>query len=326
MSTECRLRDESALRSIDSVRTEKSVNRKFGPIQSGEYKLIRVFVFLGALTAAGTAAYVASNMTAPPPPVQVAAPVVPQIETEQVLVLARDMKIGDKLEEAALQWQEWPSRAVNASFVTKSASPDALSKFNGRVVTVALNTGQPLSMRSLHDGKNAFLAGTLRSGMRAYSVSISPETGAGGFILPQDRVDVVLTREENPTDDQQRPSYVSETVLTNIKVLAIDQITDRHKSKERVAIGKTATLEVDPRQAQHLAVSEKLGTIALMLRSVADAHQNGERYDDGATVAMRVHSTQNGEVKVSNYTVNVDRTSYDTQRIAASKDSWLSLD
>lgn len=284
--------------------------------------LLRACLLVGALTAAGGAAYVANNIAAPEP-VQVAAPVVPQIETEEVLVLAGDLKVGEEIEGQALKWQEWPADTVNAKFITKSAAPDAINTYTGRIVTAALAAGQPLALNFLHDGKTDFLAGSLPSGKRAYSVKISPETGAGGFILPEDRVDVVLTREERGQEEGQRSTYVSETVLTNVQVLAIDQITDRKESKSRVAIGKTATLEVDPRQAESLAVSEKLGSVTLMLRSVADAGQSVRRYRDETTVPMRIHTPQNGEIKVANYSVQVDHTLYDTRRLALNSGAYL---
>ena len=284
--------------------------------------LFRACLLVGALTAAGGAAYVANNIAAPEP-VQVAAPVVPQMETKQVLVLANDVKIGEKLEGQTLRWQEWPASSVSANFVTKSATPDAVDTYVGRIVTAALPAGQPLSLNFLHDGKTDFLAGTLPSGKRAYSVKISPETSAGGFILPEDRVDVVLTREERGPEEGQRSTYVSETVLSNVQVLAIDQITDRKEGKSRVAVGKTATLEVDPRQAESLAVSEKLGTVSLMLRSVADAGQTKRRYKDNSTVPMRIHTPQNGEIKVASYSVQVDHTLYDTRRLALNSGTYL---
>lgn len=284
--------------------------------------LLRACLLVGAFTAAGGAAYVANNITRPET-VQVAVPVAPQVETTQVLVLAGNVKFGDKLKGKTLRWQEWPTDYVQASFVTKSAVPDAIASYTGRIVTTALAAGQPLSLNFLHDGKTNFLAADLPSGMRAYSMKISPETSAGGFILPQDRVDVVLTHEKRALKEGQPSSFVSETVLANVQVLAIDQITDRKQSKSRVAVGKTATLQVDPRQAESLAVSEKLGTVSLMLRSVADAGQSNRRLRHNSTVPMRIHAPQNGEIKIANYSVQVDHALYDTRRLALNSSARL---
>ena len=115
------------------------------------------------------------------------------------------------------------------------------------------------------------MAAILPSGMRAVSTEISPETGAGGFILPNDRVDVILSR--RPKEDDKTataPQPTSETILTNVRVLAIDQ-TVEEKNGQRVVVGKTATLEIAPRQAETLTQSRQLGTLSLALRSLLDA-------------------------------------------------------
>lgn len=113
------------------------------------------------------------------------------------------------------------------------------------------------------------MAAILPSGMRAVSTQISAETGAGGFILPNDRVDVILSRKA----DRQSgggDTYTSETILNNVRVLAIDQNVEE-KNGQKVVVGKTATLELTPRQAETLALSHHLGTLSLALRSITDA-------------------------------------------------------
>jgi pilus assembly protein CpaB len=146
----------------------------------------------------------------------------------------------------------------------------------------------------------------LPSGVRAFSVKISPETGAGGFILPDDRVDVLLTRKQQSSDPSENVTYTSETVLRNVQVLAIDQsVKDPGKGDGEglVAIGKTATLALTPAQAETVALSDAQGDISLTLRSMADA---GEVADDGArdnTLAMRIHKAGEGGMTVTRFTV-----------------------
>ena len=115
------------------------------------------------------------------------------------------------------------------------------------------------------------MAAILPAGMRAVSTEISAETGAGGFILPNDRVDVLLTRREQ--GQQSADAITTETILRNIRVLAIDQ-TVEEKNGQKVVVGKTATLELGPQQAETLAMSRQRGTISLALRSLADAKPN----------------------------------------------------
>jgi pilus assembly protein CpaB len=123
---------------------------------------------------------------------------------------------------------------------------------------------------------SGFMAAILPSGMRAISTDITPETGAGGFILPNDRVDVILSRRDRDTD--KGGSDTAETILTNVRVLAIDQ-TVEEKNGQRVVVGKTATLELTPSQAEQLAVSRQLGTLTLALRSLIDAREGADSGD-----------------------------------------------
>ena len=126
------------------------------------------------------------------------------------------------------------------------------------------------------------MAAILPSGMRAVSTEISPETGAGGFILPNDRVDVILSRRAQGR--QERPAHrrPARPFSTNVRVLAIDQ-TVEEKNGQSVVVGKTATLELTPRQAETLAQSRQIGTLSLALRSLLDASKHrGRRADDGS--------------------------------------------
>jgi pilus assembly protein CpaB len=126
------------------------------------------------------------------------------------------------------------------------------------------------------------MAAILPTGMRAVSTQISPETGAGGFILPNDRVDVILTRRDANADKSGGggESRTSETVLTNIRVLAIDQNIEE-KGGQKVVVGKTATLELSASQAETLVLSQQMGQLALSLRSVTDASKS-EVPDNGS--------------------------------------------
>ena len=114
------------------------------------------------------------------------------------------------------------------------------------------------------------MAAILPSGMRAVSTEISPETGAGGFILPNDRVDVILSRRDKEAERFTGvETMVAETLLSDVRVLAIDQ-TVEEKNGQRVVVGKTATLELTSRQTESLAMGRLMGTLSLALRSLVD--------------------------------------------------------
>ncbi len=123
------------------------------------------------------------------------------------------------------------------------------------------------------------MAAILPTGMRAISTEISPETGAGGFILPNDRVDVILSKREKGADKNGADIVNSEIILTNVRVLAIDQ-APKEKDGQNAVVGKTVTLELKPEQAETLARARQSGTLALALRSIADLNMVENRTDD----------------------------------------------
>jgi pilus assembly protein CpaB len=150
----------------------------------------------------------------------------------------------------------------------------------GSIARAPFVAGEPIRDAKLVKAKGSgYMAAILPPGMRAVSTEISPETGAGGFILPNDRVDVILSRRGRDSD-KDAPNQ-AEIVLSNIRVLAIDQAVEE-KNGQKVVIGKTATLELSPPQAETLATSRQLGTISLALRSITDANAPDKPVDEDA--------------------------------------------
>lgn len=134
---------------------------------------------------------------------------------------------------------------------------------------------------------SGFMAAILPSGMRAVSTEISPETGAGGFILPNDRVDVLLSRRHRGGEGNSEV-VSSDIILSDVRVLAIDQ-TVEEKNGQKVVVGKTATLELKPKQAETLARSRQSGTLSLALRSLVDANKSGKVEDAGDDKLITVY-------------------------------------
>jgi pilus assembly protein CpaB len=242
-------------------------------------KAARILVLGVALAAGGAAAFlVAGDDEKKPEPAP--APVV-QLPTVEVLIAKQDIGMGTTVSAQDFQWQAWPAATTGDSYIVKKNKPAAIEELAGSITRAPFTAGEPIREAKLikADGTAGFMAAILPSGMRAVSTEISPETGAGGFILPNDRVDVILSRRPRDTDTKSGSSPTSETILTNVRVLAIDQ-TVEEKNGQRVVVGKTATLELAPRQAETLAQSRQLGTLSLALRSLLDASKNAE-IDDG---------------------------------------------
>jgi pilus assembly protein CpaB len=229
----------------------------------------RIVVLIIALAAGGLAAYLVSGTDNKPAPT---APVA-QLPTVDVLVAKADIGLGQTLKPDDLQWQTWPQSTASSSFIRRNERPDAQTQIAGSIARSPFVAGEPIrEVKLVKADGSGFMAAILPSGMRAVSTEISAESGAGGFILPNDRVDVLVTRKvKNALHPELPEVVVSNVVLSNIRVLAIDQ-APKEKDGQTTVIGRTATLELKPEQAAQLASSRQAGTLSLALRSIADAN------------------------------------------------------
>lgn len=236
--------------------------------------IARIVVLLIALSAGGFAAYLASGSGSVTKTPQVAP--VAQLQTVDVLVAKADIGLGQTLKPDDVQWQSWPAASASHAFIRRNEQPNAPTQVAGSIVRVPFIAGEPIREQKLVKGNGSgFMAAILPSGMRAVSTEISPETAAGGFILPNDRVDIVLTRREKATGGGNGAStndrISSEVILSNIRVLAIDQLP-KEKDGQNSVLGKTVTLELKPEQVETLSRSRQSGTLSLALRSLVDAN------------------------------------------------------
>jgi len=231
----------------------------------------RILLLVVAIVAGGLAAFLATRGGQVPDPVTVTE--VQQETREQVLVASQPIGVGERLNARVLQWQDWPSGAVRSEYLTKAAAPDATEQLDGAVARFEIFAGEPIREAKLARSDQGYLSAVITPGMRAVSMGVTATSGAGGFITPNDRVDVVLSR-DTPNGTQ------SETLLRNIKVLAIgvrlgelgqsggaDSEEPEAKTFQNATI---ATLEVNPRQSETIINASQIGNLSLVLRSVAD--------------------------------------------------------
>ncbi|MFB9267393.1 Flp pilus assembly protein CpaB [Bradyrhizobium erythrophlei] len=241
-------------------------------------KTARILVLAIAGVSGLVAMYLASGSDTKPP--SAVAPVA-QLPTVEVLVAKSDIGLGQAVKAEDLQWQSWPAATASGSFMRRDNNADAMKDVIGSIARAPFIMGEPIREQKLVKANGSgFMAAILPSGMRAISTEISPETGAGGFILPNDRVDVILSRREKSPDRSGAPDNVtSEIVLANVRVLAIDQ-APKEKEGSNSLVGKTVTLELKPEQAETLARARQSGTLALALRSIADNASSVETSTD----------------------------------------------
>jgi pilus assembly protein CpaB len=267
-------------------------------------------ICIAALAAIGLALVVRA-MGSSGKPAAVAVAAVEATPMAKVLVAAKDLEPGRRLTDADLAWKDWPVGEVNPVFITDGSVPvpsapaaegtadtkaemakkaegaaarvtraatelatgGAKADFIGSVVREPILAGEPIVARKIvRAGDSGYMAAYLEPGMRAMAIRVTVETAAGGFILPGDRADVLLTREvklPSGAAGGETSKFVAATVMQNVKVLAIDQAT-RAAEDAQAVVGATATLEVSARDAEVLALAKSEGELSLVLRSYAD--------------------------------------------------------
>jgi pilus assembly protein CpaB len=241
----------------------------------------RIIVLAIAIVAGGIAAYLAAGSDNKP-----ASPVAQQLPTVEILVAKANIDLGDKLTANQLEWQSWTQSTASNSFIRRNERPEAVTELSGWIARSPFVTGEPIREQKLVKGDGSgFMAAILPTGMRAVSTEISPETASGGFILPNDRVDVVLIKRVKSSDPSAPDIVVSQIILSNIRVLAIDQ-APKEKDGQTAVLGKTATLELNPGDVGVLAKARASGTLSLALRSISDGKRNVVASADSSTITV----------------------------------------
>lgn len=241
--------------------------------------LARIFVLLVSLGAGYQAFQFVRNSEevaiAPPPP----APVV----HAQVLVAAKDIPQGGKITDRDFAWVEWPKNAVPNGALTKQTHNIENPEVLGSIAKSAIYSGEPIRGERLIRTDKGYMATILPKGKRAIAVKVEQETSAGGFILPGDKVDLILTQRVDGV------GVTSETILENIRVLAIDSTTAGEQDTKNLSPKRTATLELTLFQSEVVVQAQQVGSIALALRSAEDSAEDAEVNDRRRTqVFVRV--------------------------------------
>lgn len=258
-------------------------------------KPAQIVVIAVALGAGGLAAMLMGGRRAPEPVAQQAAPTPPPLQTVEVLVAAADVPLGKILAAEDVVWRRWPEEATTGLAVRRSGDSGAavMGEALGSIARSPFAAGEPIRPGRLVKGNRGFMSAILTPGMRAIAAPIDdPSRGAGAFILPNDRVDVILARRNNGAAAQtEGMTHSTSTILRNVRVLAVDQAVEE-RNGEKTIVGRTATLELTPAQSETLALARELGTLSLALRSIADsaaANLAGEGAGDGDALLSSNH-------------------------------------
>lgn len=204
-------------------------------------------------------------------------PVIEQtVNATEVLVARTEIALGQITSESQFRWQKWPQEAVTSGFITKtSGGVNAMRELAGAIARAPIMAGEPITVNKLiKAGQGGVLAAILPAGMRGVSTKIDAKTSAGGLVLPNDHVDVILIRRLRGRGGTEE--HVADTLFRNVRVLAIgQQIETKEGKKSAEGAANTATLELTPRQSEVLARAQAMGEISLALRSIADLNADG---------------------------------------------------
>ena len=233
---------------------------------------IQLVILLVAAGAAAGAGLVASRIGTPAPATRhevATAPAPPVVALEDILVAAADIGIGKNINADSLVWKPWPKDSLSDGYIQRSGEPDVVSDLQGMLARSPILAGEPIRKAKLVRSDRGFLSAVLPVGMRAVAVRVNAASTAGGFILPEDRVDILLVRQKDAGE------AVAETILADIRVLAIDQSVQQTGDDKQPSIvaQNTATLELTPEQTELVTQAQQIGSISLALRPLADADQ-----------------------------------------------------
>ena len=281
-------------------------------------RVSRIVLLVVALFAGGLAAFLALRGGSQPAPAPAPEARVVEEQRAQILVAKAPIGMGERLSPDNVEWQPWPANAVQPSFVTQAAMPEAITDMTDAVVRFEFFAGEPIRGEKLVRSEQGYLSAVLAEGMRGISIAVNADSASGGFILPNDHVDVILTH-TGPNGE------MSETILSNVRVLAINtrlgelgssggQADTDNSDRTTVFNDRAiATLELDPGQGETLINAGRIGALSLALRSILDfdAPQGGPgeqnrnqpiriiRYGEEASVmagTMPASLTENGDL------------------------------
>jgi pilus assembly protein CpaB len=237
----------------------------------------RIILIVVALLAGGLAAWLATRGGSPEPAPQVVEVV--QMPGTQVLVAKQPIGVAERLTPENVEWLDWPENAVRPDYVTIDAMPDAPTALTGSVARFEFFPGEPIREMKLVKTDQGYLSAILEKGRRGVSIAVTDVSASGGFIVPNDRVDIVLTQESTEGE-------ISRTLLSNVKVLALGQRlgevggtgapADPENPRAEQFGGQTiATVELTPAEAETLINASAIGDLSLVLRSISDFNEVG---------------------------------------------------
>jgi pilus assembly protein CpaB len=232
-------------------------------------------------------------------------PVITTAKTVDIIVAILDIPMGTRITPEHITWKKWPEEALTENLIDNISRPDALAELNTAVTRQTIYAGEPIVQRKVVlSGERGQMSALLKPGMRAIATRISVDSAAGGFIKPNDRVDIVLTTQlktdvPNNTANTQS-AYLATTIFENVHVLAIDQTYGQGPDGQATVVGSTALLELSQSDAEALIEAQSKGDMSMTLRGLENRRvafipsmATTDRKKSGAVTSMTIH--RNGQ-------------------------------
>ena len=239
---------------------------------------------IAILAGCGAALLMSGEEKAPEPVARVEPPA--PVPMSEILVASAELPMGQTLKPEDLRWMPWPEQAISPGLIDRRAAPKGLDDAVGSIIRTNFSANEPIRPERLVKAGSGFMSAILPSGMRAVAITTDTRgsSSAGGFILPNDHVDVIKTSNEGS-------EQFAETLLADIRVLAVGQIV-QEKGGANVVTAETATLALTPSQAETVTLAQKVGQLALVLRSIQDSNRTASVTEedvrsDGALTVVR---------------------------------------
>ncbi|NQW02351.1 MAG: Flp pilus assembly protein CpaB [Rhodospirillales bacterium] len=246
-------------------------------------RILIVGLIVLALSVAGISTYLIKNFSTPTAIEELEKQAKPKVN--QILIATRAFNPGEKIVPDMISWLPWPDESMSEHFISvdeEDLKNDRTQKVIGSYVRHPVQAGEPiLTSKLFKDDAAGFLPGLLDKGMRAISIPVTEQTGVAGFILPGNHVDLILVHNKGSEalkkktikteDDLTQPIQVlnttTETILSNIKVIAVNQVVGKIEGQS--LIGKTLTLELTAKQVEIVMTARSMGQLTVSLRDVS---------------------------------------------------------
>ena len=258
-------------------------------------KPVQLILVAVALVAALGAGFLVMNLNNEPAPVQKVVQKKKAPPPVKILIADKPISMGTSLGKENLKWEVWPKNGLRESYIVRTEKPKALEEYAKAIARSSFFAGEPIRDAKIVHSDSGYLSAILPAGKRAMAIPVKATTSAGGFVLPNDHVDIIMNYRLKGSK-----TLLTETILQNIRVLAVDRLIEEKQGKKS-KVGRTVTLELTAQQTEIIVAARAIaiGSLTLALRSVEDSELSAS--DGGAHLLSSGTRKRRGAVRLIRY-------------------------